>query len=81
MRTFSEAIANTPNVNAEIKIPVTIVIIIDVCLGLRPKMDIRRLPIFVPNLSPMKAMAPPMIAIIKIIFKPTNMSSALLSVL
>ena len=42
-------------------------------------MDIRRLPILVPNLSPMKAMAPPMIAIIKIIFKPTNMSSALLS--
>ena len=35
------------------KRPVTIVTIIDVCLGRNPKRDIRRLPILVPSLSPM----------------------------
>ena len=44
---------NTPTVAAATNKPVTIVTIIDVCLGLNPKRDMRRLPTLVPNLSPM----------------------------
>ena len=53
VRTSFDTIVNTPKVQAEIKIPVTIVTMIDVCFGRSPNSDIRRLPTFVPSLSPM----------------------------
>ena len=47
--------------NPVIKQPVTTVTIIDVWRGRKPKIERRFLPIFVPSLSPINAIAPPVI--------------------
>ena len=65
---------NMPNVDAEIRIPVTIVTIIDVYLGRNPNKLIRRFPTFVPILSPKKAINPPMTVIMRRTHNPTNMA-------
>ena len=59
VRTFSDAAAMTPNVSVVMQMPVKIVMTMEVCLGRRPKIDKRFLPIFEPSRSPIKAMAPP----------------------
>ena len=59
VRTFSEAAARMINVSVVMTKPVTMVTMVDVWRGLRPKSDRRFLPTFVPTRSPMTAMTPP----------------------
>ena len=66
VRTFSEISAIKPIDNPVIRQPVTTVTTIDVWRGRKPSIERRFLPIFVPSLSPINAIAPPVTIITNI---------------
>ena len=70
VRTFSEVIDIIPMVSAVITTPVMTVTTFEVCRGRKPKIDNLFLPILVPSLSPINAIAPPVTTNTAIKYKP-----------
>ena len=62
-----------PIVKPAMAMPVTMVTIIEVCRGRKPNNDMRRFPTLVPILSPINAIAPPMMTKMSIIRSPSSM--------